>query len=345
MGSYYIILASQICKCLGALNSDVYFRCQRANCWIENISNSNVSRDLDETDFVTSDTNAAVLEVYEQIQQQKCSNFAYSEPRRVHKLLFTILDALQQILYGVSIHRAKRSGSAELRTQSRDSNMRLLLSFLDQEMNDDSHVNSPVDDAYSDTETAAGLGEVKQERRKSTDSATEETWFLRGAKRKREEGACEQRLPPTKYISSIVSQLEENISKIEAELDELFFPERPFVSREVYTIFKLFVLGSRIHCKWWLGNIAETLQAILAFMEVFRSNSSNVMLFSCKVVIERILYILQRTSSVELTKQFLILLAPLASASPSIEQLQRRYADGITLFLKSGSSNNRESGH
>jgi hypothetical protein len=322
---YYLTLANQICRRLGALASDVYSRCSKAVFYMEDGDTdvrpeSKTKQDKSWEEIVQSELN-----FYEQIQQQKQSWLQYSAPRRTHKIVYAVLFPIVQIMDAMNnlkklrqtaLTGRKRSASA-LRGDSGD------------DAGEEEEDGEEVEREYTKTRgggrpLARLLGlivpretgqsdEGRMDHQATPDEQEDDASAPFKIKTVREQGLGR------KDVARIAQYFACQLLLLEEELLVLYqgteIGER-YLSPQIYNMTKLFIYGLRVENKWVAGARDAALALIADFVELHRRDMFNLMLFENKSTFQHVLEILLEVGRLDTMRQLLGQLEPLAKVSP-----------------------------
>jgi hypothetical protein len=331
---YYLTLANQICRRLGALASDIYSRCSKAVYFMEDVdTESQPNRDESAPPATKQDKSweeviQTELNFHDQIQQQKQSWLNYSGARRTHKILYAVLFAIVHLMDAMN-NLEKLRQTAQAKRQQQASSHRIEEPVID----DDEVVEytkrrgagrtlarllgllvpKPAASS-SDTENGASgskcNGDYGAAAAAADDEEEDAPFSLKSVK---ENGLGR------KDVARIAQYFTDQLLLLDEELLVLYqgteIGER-YLSSESYNMSRMFIYGLRVDNKWIAGDREAALALIMEFLELHRREKANLMLFENKPTFQRILDILLEMGRFDALRQLLAQLAPLVQVSP-----------------------------
>lgn len=330
---YYLTLANQICRRLGALASDIYSRCSKAVYFMEDVdTESQPNRDESAPPATKQDTSweeviQTELNFHERIQQQKQSWLNYSGARRTHKILYAVLFAIVHLMDAMN-NLEKLRQTAQAKRQQQASSHR-----IEEPVIDDDEVVEYTKRRGAGRTLARLLGLLVP---KPAASSSETENGASGSKCNGDYGAAaadddeEEDAPFSlksvkenglgrKDVARIAQYFTDQLLLLDEELLVLYqgteIGER-YLSSESYNMSRMFIYGLRVDNKWIAGDREAALALIMEFLELHRREKANLMLFENKPTFQRILDILLEMGRFDALRQLLAQLAPLVQVSP-----------------------------
>lgn len=359
---YYLTLANQICRRLGALASDVYSRCSKAVFFMEDVDTDPQSESSPESnedsaalppplssrqDVSWEEIIQTELNFHQQIQRQKQRWLNYSRPRRAHKTLYAILFAIVDLMDAMNnLEKLRQTALAKRQRQSLmppQSTVAQTYTETDQSEEEREYTKTREDGRM----LARLLGLLAPDAAKRLEGAKETNRRMEAAAAASGQGALLHRDAPSASSSvSTVATIEESglgardVSRIaqyftdqllllEEELLVLYqgteIGER-YLSVQSYQMTKIFIYGLRVENRWIAGDRNATLALIMNFLELHRRERHNLMLFENKPVFQRVLDILNEMGRHDIMRQLLYNLEPLARVAPIFATMYSHYS-------------------